>query len=169
MNRDGSRDDRLDGDEPFELQHFQLGSDSNFLTSPPSLVYRPGYQRISSLGDVNTEYLRAASPEDHTDGPDDSFSRSGLAITDLGASRIPTTPRVLIDDKSLEDATDILSTTSTRVAGTSSTEFAALFDHSSKVSTTALLPENFQSGSETEHLTSRDVESVGGSYTGSCP
>ena len=135
MDRSKSPDNRHDGDDPFELQPFQLGFDSNLLASPPSLVYRPEYQRTSSLGDVNTEYLRAASPDNNNDGPEDPFSNSGLAISDIGASRSPETPRILVDSKSLEDVPDVLSPTSTRVGETNSTQFAAHFDHRRKLST----------------------------------
>ena len=155
-------------EESFELPIFSFDSSSLSITSPPSLLHRPGYQRIASIGEVDTQYHGNEPTYHESEAFGNNSAEGGLAITNLGGHQ-RSIPRKA-SDKSIDgtprSADFLLSPSSTRVgAGNDSTEFGHGFRGNSDNSGASSTHQQFEADSDTEHLTPKFTPSIRSFFT----
>ena len=150
-------DYRTDNEPSYELPQLSFNPSPKHIARPPSLIYRPGYQRISSVGEVDTQYHGADSPEYKPGRVGDPFAESGLAIAHAGKRLRNDSERDQLDDRKEADSTpnsasSLLSPSSTRVGGNDSTEFGSGFEHV-RVASSSSNHQPFEAKPDTEQLT----------------
>ena len=166
-------DYRTESEPSYELPQFSFISRPEDIARPSSLVYRPGYQRISSVGEVDTQYHGANLPENNPEGVGDPFAESGLAIAHAGTRFRSNSERDPSDDRKEADSTPnsasfLLSPSSTRVGGNDSTEFTSGFQHSRDPSNTSSIHQPYEATPDTEQLTPSTPSFVTKPYDNSC-
>ena len=158
MEPTNNSDYRLDTGESYELPQFSFDSSPTNVITPPSLLHRPGYQRIASLGDEDTRYHGAQSPNLQSTGSEDPFAGTGLAIANLERRSRSSIRRVPFDNQVVDGtpaSTDfLLSPSSTRIgAPDDSIQSTPSFTHRRNASSSSSVRQPFESTSDTEHLT----------------
>ncbi|KAL9120553.1 MAG: hypothetical protein Q9187_002890 [Circinaria calcarea] len=158
-----SNSGKKNNEESFELPNLSFDSSALSVPSPPSLLYRPGYQRISSIGEVDTQYHGNHPVHLDSETIGDSLAESGLAITNLGGQQrsIPRKASSKSIDGTPRSTDFLLSPSSTRVgAGNDSTEFGHGFEHHPDKSGASSIHQPFEADSDTEHLTPKIAPSI---------
>ena len=161
-------DYRTDTEPSYELPEFHFHPSPEDIIRPPSLINRPGYQRISSIGEIDTQYHGADSPENKPEGPEDPFAASGLAIAHTGTHLRNSSEREQLDGRKEADSTPnsasfLLSPSSTRVGGNDSTEFSSGFEHA-RIASNSISHQPFESTSDIEPLTPKTPSCATRSY-----
>ena len=158
----------VNNEESFELPNLSFDSSALNLPSPPSLLHRPGYQRISSIGEVDSEYHGNHPVYLDSESIGNNLAESGLAITNLGGQQrfIPRKASSKSIDGTPRSTDFLLSPSSTRVgAGNDSSEFGHGFEHHPDKSGASPVHRPFEADSDTEHLTPKTAPSIRSSFT----
>ena len=149
-----SSDYRLDIEESYELPQFSFDASP----APPSLLHRPGYHRISSIGEVDTQYYGPQSPNLPSEASEEPFR--GLAIANLESQPRNSVLRVPFNGKTADStprsADFLLSPSSTRI---SADEFPG-FKHQRNASSSSSIHQPFEVISDTENLTPKTPRSI---------
>lgn len=152
----------------FELPILSFDSSSLSIPSSPSLLHRPGYQRIASIGEVDTQYHGNDPTYHEAEVAGNNLAEGGLAITNLGGHQKSISRKA--SGKSIDgtprSADFLLSPSSTQVgAGNDSAEFGHGFEGHQHESGPSSIHEPFEADSDTEHLTRKTAPSIRSFFT----